>query len=305
MVRAAQDGHHSPTCAVYTILSSSALVAMSEPLSLASLTDEQLAAAFDFLPLLQHTLKQVAHVSEASPAATAPPTPSAQLEVLLREQQRRTSVQEGVRVLVKLDPWDQNQLHLWLLPGESVAFLRVLVEAYRRSRAELLPFDLQLVTEPKRMYAPGDDAVPIANVLAMAAQHAGRPQEHKNTLEFAVRNQPQPQNAAALQAAVSHSRSSRDVLSTVLRHSVTPQWFIPSSLLGCVLCACVQTSALIARLTSARDLLQLLPNIDVSQSEQEEESRRMDSILQRKRALLDKLRIQHHPPSQQPHTATQ
>jgi hypothetical protein len=60
------------------------------------------------------------------------------------------------------------------------------------------------------------------------------------------------------------------------------------------------TSELVQKLTSARDLLQLLPNIDVSYAEQMEESRRLELVLQRKRALLDAYNIPRRAPATPP-----
>lgn len=45
------------------------------------------------------------------------------------------------------------------------------------------------------------------------------------------------------------------------------------------------------KLTQARDLLQLLPNVDVSQAEQEAESRSLDVIIARKKKLIETFQI--------------
>lgn len=52
------------------------------------------------------------------------------------------------------------------------------------------------------------------------------------------------------------------------------------------------TAALTTKLAHARDLLQLLPNVDVATSEQEEEVRKLDAIIARKRALIEAFKIE-------------
>ena len=47
-----------------------------------------------------------------------------------------------------------------------------------------------------------------------------------------------------------------------------------------------------SKLSHARDLLQLLPNVDVSQAEQEEESRQLERRIQRKKQLIQAFKIQ-------------
>ena len=47
-----------------------------------------------------------------------------------------------------------------------------------------------------------------------------------------------------------------------------------------------------SKLSHARDLLQLLPNVDVSQAEQEEESRQLERRIQRKKQLIQAYKIQ-------------
>ena len=65
----------------------------------------------------------------------------------------------------------------------------------------------------------------------------------------------------------------------------------------------VQTSALVLKLSHARDLLHLLPNIDVSQSEQEEETKRLDDMIQRKRQLIQAYNIREQQQQQQQEAA--